>query len=472
MTRISFHAPEYFADQSFHDAEYEFDGSEESGWAIRRNGAPHMELGPGYRLLRTEICGVCSTDLARHFLPFPLPQVTGHELVARAQAGSNDPARYVVEINASHFARGIDSTDCPYCNAGLHKHCPDRLVLGIHDLPGGFGPWILAPSRAIHRIPESLPSETAVLIEPFAAALNAVDTVAPREGDRVAVLGPRRLGMLVVVALAARRRETGREFDIVALSRHDELLRLAEELGATHSARVDGDGAPLAPESFDVVIDTTGNPDALATAVRLAAREVHVKSTHGQPSCGLTELTALVVDELALERLPDTPTAERVAWLARAELGAPPPALGNVETAPTAAIALERFAGPNASIPAGALPRADAAVVANAEQVDRAIRPLADDETSLVRPCGRIWIHPRADTGGSPLLEAIVRRDLRLSSSRCGDFETALALLAGDAELRDLGDRFVTHRLSASSIADAFRAARSEACIKAVLAHA
>ena len=26
---------------------------------------------------------VCSTDLARRFLPFPLPQVTGHELIAR-----------------------------------------------------------------------------------------------------------------------------------------------------------------------------------------------------------------------------------------------------------------------------------------------------------------------------------------------------------------------------------------------------
>ena len=76
--------------------------------------------------------------------------------------------------NFRKLARAVESTDCAFCASGLHKHCPERLVLGIHDLPGGFGPWILAPTRAVHRIPDNVPSGTAVLIEPFAAALNAV----------------------------------------------------------------------------------------------------------------------------------------------------------------------------------------------------------------------------------------------------------------------------------------------------------
>ena len=50
---------------------------------LARDDAPYLELGPGYRLLRTSHCGICSTDLARHRLPFALPQVTGHEIVAR-----------------------------------------------------------------------------------------------------------------------------------------------------------------------------------------------------------------------------------------------------------------------------------------------------------------------------------------------------------------------------------------------------
>ena len=69
----------------------------------------------------------------------------------------------------------------------------ERLVLGIHDLPGGFGPWMLVPVHGALPIPDALPSATAVLVEPFAAALRAVERIAPRKGDRIGVLGPRRL---------------------------------------------------------------------------------------------------------------------------------------------------------------------------------------------------------------------------------------------------------------------------------------
>ena len=54
------------------------------------------------------------------------------------------------------------------------------------------------------------------------------------------------------------------------------------------------------------------------TAVRLARREVHLKSTHGRPSAGLAKLTAFVVDELGLARLP----SDAAGW---AELAAPRP---------------------------------------------------------------------------------------------------------------------------------------------------
>src|SRR5262245_29297316 len=195
---VEFSAPEYHADGTFRSARLSFQGSTEGGWSVARDGRPHLALGPGYRLLRVRACGVCSTDLARHFLPFPLPQVTGHEVLAVDELGR----RYVVEINASHAARGVPS-DCPFCASGLETHCPERIVLGIHDLPGGFGPWILAPVHAALPVPDAVPDASAVLTEPLAAALHAVETVAPRAGERVLVLGPRRLGTLVVAAAAA-----------------------------------------------------------------------------------------------------------------------------------------------------------------------------------------------------------------------------------------------------------------------------
>jgi threonine dehydrogenase-like Zn-dependent dehydrogenase len=477
MATLEFDALDYRSDQDFAPAHYRFDG-DENGWCVQRDGRVVLELGPGYRLLRSERCGICSTDLARHLLPFPLPQVIGHEVVAI----DGDGRRLVVEINASHTARDV-ATDCRFCEAGLPTQCPDRLTLGIHDLPGGFGPWILAPVGACIEVPDAVPDGAAVLIEPFAAALHAVRTVAPQPGERIAVLGPRRLGMLVVAALAgvrAQRRDAGGDFHVTALVRDAGLLDRLRSFGADAAQVVDDRASDLADASFDVVIDTTGNPEALATAVRLARREVHLKSTHGHPACGLSHLTELVVDEISIERLPVSPDADGVAPWDRLRTGTRPRIAWLPTTAPPAwltaaadvrcgdATMLSRsFAGDSSG-----LPRADVAVTSTPEQVDAAIRPVAGQEFALVRPRGAILVPADAEVSESPLLAAVARRGLRLSSSRCGDFRAALALLAADPALCRGIERLVTHRFDARDLPAAFATARSRACIKAVVAHA
>jgi threonine dehydrogenase-like Zn-dependent dehydrogenase len=481
-TSHEFRAPEYCADGSFDEAEYRFVGSTERGWTVYRNGGEHLRLGPGYRALRTRGCGICSTDLDRHFLPFPLPQVTGHEFVADDAEGRH----YVVEINASHHARSVQS-DCAFCASGLPTHCPERLVLGIHDLPGGFGSWILAPVDAVLPLPPEIPFETALLIEPFAASLRAVSTIAPRSGETIAVLGPRRLGLLVVAALGGHRKRSGLDFRILAISRHEPLLELASRLGATDGRLSSGRGASLPDRIADAVIDTTGSPVGLELAVRLARREVHLKSTHGQPSAGLANPTALVVDEIGLARLPQETDAGRdwlralgaglgqlgrtakIAWLADSD---PPDWLTSSDARVVrGGNAAELLADCERSAEPGELPRADAAVVQSVEQVDRAIRPSSASELSLVRPRGEIAL-PRSEElfpADSPLLHAVASRGLRLSSSRCGDFREAIDLIRRDPELLRLGELLVTHRFGAAQIREAFAAARSPECIKAVI---
>jgi len=292
--RIAFAAAEYQADGSIRPAAYAYAGMPAEGWAIEREGREHLRLGPGYRLVRVSHCGVCATDLARRHLPFPLPQLTGHEVVGIDEAG----APVVIEINASHAARALPrSAWCAFCRGGLATHCPDRLVLGIHDLPGGFAPWVLAPEASIVPVPRSVTSLSAMLAEPFAAALRAVETLALGDGDRVAVLGPRRLGTLVVAALAASRRQTGRKIEILALARRPALRALALEAGADEAI----DPALVGDKAIaDVVVDTTGDPRGLAQAFALARREVHLKSTTGAPALGLSHPTELVVDELTV----------------------------------------------------------------------------------------------------------------------------------------------------------------------------
>ena len=387
---LSFEASEFRRDGGFDRRHFEFQGSEDQGWQVFRDGALTLELGPGYRALRVERCGVCSTDLARQHLPFPLPQIIGHELVAMDPAGRPQ----VIEINASHAARGID-TDCPFCAEGLATHCPERLVLGIDQLPGGFGEWVLAAAESIVRVPDSVHADAAVLVEPFAAALNAVRMTTLQDGDRVGVLGPRRLGMLLIAALAGERERRGLDFEIIAIARRSKLNERALSFGADRSC------ASAEKLSCEVLFDTTGNPTALDQAVEIAKRELHIKSTHGQAASGLRHLTEAVVDELRIARW-DGHQSHRLAWLA----ASPPPSWVRPELIGRDATSLQAQCDQLDRIP-----RVDAVVVEPHERsIDAVIRPTSGREESLVRPRGTIYLDPQGSRGASSIVEAIVER--------------------------------------------------------------
>lgn len=462
---LRFSGPEYLSDGTFSTATYEYSGSDDRSWSVARNSSLYLDAGPGYRLLTSEVCGICSTDLARQYLPFPLPQIIGHEIVARDENGQ----RYVVEINASHRARGLAS-ECLYCNNDLHTHCPERLVLGINTLPGGFGPRILAPVNAAIAIPDDLDSELAVLVEPLAAALHAVRSLGLNAGDRVAVLGPRRLGMLVVAALTAHRRLTGSDYAVIALARRDEILTMARRFGADETYNVTSSPEALVGIA-DVVIDTTGNPEGLDLALQIAKREVHLKSTHGRTAAGLRTLTATVVDEISIARFPASSDAlrgmslipnssPRVAWLAQEE---PPSWLELAYRGSSAKSAFDEASA--ATNPAA---RFDVVVVDSASAVDEVVRPSKECEIALVRPRGEILIAPGVSDSESSLLNAVAKGNLRVSTTRCGEFEPALQLL-NDQELRSALREVITHRFSVSEISSAFEVARSAACMKAVV---
>jgi hypothetical protein len=224
----------------------------------------------------------------------------------------------------------------------------------------------------------------------------------------------------------------------------------------------------------DRVIDTTGSPEGLALALRLASREVHLKSTHGRPAAGMHHLTELVVDELSLAELVSeaVPDGALVAWLAGTS---PPPDLeGRVR--------LQRDSGASGArhllerrerkCCEGELAPFDVAVVSSSVQADLAIRPSETHERSLVRPGGKILMHGVARGEISPLVRAVADRGLRLSSSRCGDFRPALDLLANDPGLCRQVEQLITHRFGATELGRAFEVARSRGCIKAVIDHA
>ena len=470
MTLITFQAPEYTADDSFETHEFSFEGERDRGWIIRRDHHTELQLGKGFQLLRTLVCGVCSTDLGRRFLPHPLPQVIGHEVLCHREGRP-----VVVEINASCTSRNLPEL-CEVCAMGMPTQCVDRITLGINRLPGGFAPWLLAPVAGIYPVPEGV-GETAVLVEPFAAALHAVLVTPPRSGETVAVLGPRRLGALLIAALAGIRRERNLDFHIVALSRHERHRAMCLELGADRVVDPQQQSGQV-----DVVFDTTGSPDGFAKALQLARRAVHLKSTHGKAVLGLERLTQLVVDELTL-----LPLSEDALEFSRNESSTRTnphiwvsPALGlddltalcdphqtlHSMTLAQAALQVDKGTGFEGS----PMKRFDLAVVGNDGDIDGAIRPRDSSQPGLLRPGGALLLAPDGDFG--PVGQTILEKGIQIHTSRCGDFAPALALLAAQPDLAEtLNRNMMTHHFPLARIKEAFTvAADSEKSIK-VLVH-
>ena len=483
MTKIKFQAQEYQTDGLFKKAQYEFNGNEHTGWKVFRNEKLSLELGQGYALVETICCGICSTDLARQFLPYPLPQIIGHEVVGRYKRNI-----VVSEINASHMARNSHQEDCPFCSNGMHTQCPKRITLGINKLPGGFSPYFLAPVNAISIVPAVISPYAASFTEPFAAALQGVEATLPQNGDSVAVLGPRRLGMLVIAALSGLRKQEDIDFKITGITRHSDHEKQCIMLGADHVINLANTPEQKLYQQYDIVFDTTGKPEGFEAALKFSRRVVHLKSTNGQVVSGLKHLTDMVVDEIAL--LPFNKKNLHYSWplekqtrinqnilispsvskelMNQAKLFLPKASFHSMSLLDAA----QQVRTAPSFLDASPFPRFDLAIVSNLEEIDQTLRPFQGEEFSSVRARGAILLALTDNTPYSPVLtEAIKKRKIAIHSSRCGDFSRALKMLENNPDIiKCLENDLITHKYNLEQIEEAFlMASDSKKSLKVVV---
>lgn len=246
-------------------------------------GTPDFTPRAGEATIRVSVAGVCATDLelVKGYMGFH--GVLGHEWVGVVEA-SPDPAlvgaRVVGDINCA-------CGTCATCLAGRPHHCPQRTVLGIQGRDGAFAERLSLPVTNLHRVPDGVPDEHAVFVEPLAAACRILEQVHVLPEWRVVVLGLGRLGQLCARVLAL----TGA--DVVGVARSPEKRALYP--GRTLDPEAAG-REPLA----DLVVDCTGSATGLETARRLVrpGGTVVLKSTvHDLAGANPT---AWIIDEIML----------------------------------------------------------------------------------------------------------------------------------------------------------------------------
>ena len=265
--------------------------------------------GPQWVRLRPHLSGICGSDLASitaagspFFAPLTsFPFTFGHEVVGTVtEVGSavhtvSVGDRVVIEPALHCTIRGI-KPPCAACQQGRTGNCVQvtrgDISAGVQtgycrDTGGGWSGSLVAQERQLHRVPDAVSDEAAVMLEPFSCALHAVlsvanDPLALTATSQILILGCGTMGLAILAALRAVE-APGR---IVVLAKHAHQQELARKLGAdeviaggrtTYEALARRCGATLhQPEigqptvlgGFDLVFDCVGSPRSLDDALR------------------------------------------------------------------------------------------------------------------------------------------------------------------------------------------------------------
>ena len=186
--------------------------------------------------------------------------------------------------------------NCPECGAGLRNVCRNARYFGsaasFPHTQGGFSEYMIVRQDQIRVLPTSLPLSRAVLAEPLAVGLHALNRAGGVAGAKVLVGGSGPIGILVAGAAKAAGAEEVWTTDLL-----DHPLKIALDVGVDHTVRIGTESLP--DQYFDVAIEASGAPGAVGpTLAAVRRRGVMVQLGMFPPGARPAELSALVAKEI------------------------------------------------------------------------------------------------------------------------------------------------------------------------------
>lgn len=262
-----------------------------------------------------EACGVCHRDCidrAGRFAFIRVPITPGHEAVGRVVAVGPGVTEWKVGDRVASMHRDA-CRDCDACAIGETSLCARAAAVFGLMVDGGYASWMIAPERALYRVPDEIPAALAAV---FHCTLGTAYRGLVRGGALAAGMRVLVTGANGGVGAAAVQVATRLGAKVVAVIRTPAHQRLVEELGAA-AVVVDGGGSfhkRLPGGPVDVAIDCVGAPtfNAALRSLKLGGRIVAVGNvvdarvelnlgyviTHGARITGSSGATRRDMDEL------------------------------------------------------------------------------------------------------------------------------------------------------------------------------
>lgn len=246
-------------------------------------------------LVEVAAVGICHTDIAvrDQWLPVPLPLVAGHEGVGIVRTVGHAVTSVAPgdQVVMTYWSCGT----CRYCRAGHPTYCADHAawttgggrpdgtnalhgvdtVHGFFFAQSSFATHAMATERNLVRLADGVDAAVAA---PLACGVQTgagtvIDRLRPEAGSSLAVFGVGAVGLAAVMAARLVGCSTVIAVDVTAAR-----LRLAEEVGATHTINASDHGdvvgaiRAIAAGGVDYSVETSAVPAVAAQAVESLAK--------------------------------------------------------------------------------------------------------------------------------------------------------------------------------------------------------
>jgi erythritol/L-threitol dehydrogenase len=237
-------------------------------------------------IIKVEACGICAGDIksyvgAESFWggngqpPYiKAPMIPGHEFVGHVvELGENVARKGEVKIGDRLISEQIvPCWECRFCKRGEYWMCEKHDVYGFqNNVNGGFAEYMRYPKESInHQVPQDLPLEKAILVEPFACSAWCVKRADIQLDDFVVLAGAGTLGLGMVGCARLRNPKK-----LVVLDTRPERLELAKKFGADIVMNpLEEDVVKIVKEmtggyGCDIYIEATGHPNAVIQGLQM-----------------------------------------------------------------------------------------------------------------------------------------------------------------------------------------------------------